>query len=123
MKGLGKNSGPVDEVVSAIRKQGGIAVANYGMLAVRVGVLYSIYNGCGLLDSVEDGEKVVKTAIDNFGRVGMYIIHNIHMYYVHVHFPSLLLDILVNNAGIIRDKSLANLSDLDWGMYMSCTRS
>lgn len=31
LKGLGKNSAPVDEVVGAIRNQGGIAVPNYGM--------------------------------------------------------------------------------------------
>ena len=30
LKGLGKNSKPVDEVVSTIRRQGGIAVPNYG---------------------------------------------------------------------------------------------
>ena len=41
---------------------GGVAVANY--------------------DSVEDGEKVVATALDNFGRV----------------------DIVINNAGILRDR-------------------
>ena len=33
-------------------------------------------------DSVEDGEKVVATALDNFGRV----------------------DIVINNAGILRDR-------------------
>ncbi len=26
----------------------------------------------GLLDSVEDGDKVVQTALDNYGHVGMY---------------------------------------------------
>ncbi len=45
---------------------------------------------------MEDAEKIVKTAIDNFGR----------------------LDILINNAGILRDKSFLRTSDLDWG---SCT--
>lgn len=31
LKGLGKNSAPVDEVVGAIRSQGGVAVPNYGI--------------------------------------------------------------------------------------------
>ena len=44
-------------------------------------------------DSVEDGDKIVKTALDNYGRV----------------------DILVNNAGILRDRSFARISDTDWG--------
>ena len=44
-------------------------------------------------DSVEEGEKIVKTALDHFGQV----------------------DILVNNAGILRDKSFIRTSDLDWG--------
>lgn len=52
---------------------GGIAVADY--------------------NSVVDGEKIIKTALDNFGRI----------------------DVLVNNAGILRDKSFARISDTDWG--------
>ena len=42
-------------------------------------------------NSVEDGEKIVETAINVFGRI----------------------DILVNNAGILRDKLFINTSDQD----------
>ena len=45
-------------------------------------------------DSVEDGEKIVKTALDNFGRI----------------------DIVINNAGILRDRSFARTSDTDWDL-------
>lgn len=48
---------------------GGIAVADY--------------------NNVVEGEKIIKTAIDNFGRI----------------------DILINNAGILRDKSFTKMSD------------
>ena len=46
-------------------------------------------------DSVEDGDKIVQTALDNFGQI----------------------DILVNNAGILRDKSFPRTSDTDWGEH------
>jgi hypothetical protein len=45
-------------------------------------------------DSVEDGDALVKTAIDNFGRI----------------------DIVINNAGILRDRTLAKTSDDDWDL-------
>lgn len=61
-----------DDVVSEIKSNGGAAIANY--------------------DSVENGDKIVKTAVDNFGRV----------------------DVLVNNAGILRDRSFQKMSDIDW---------
>lgn len=46
-------------------------------------------------NSVVDGEKIIKTALDNFGRV----------------------DVLINNAGILRDKSFARISDQDLGIF------
>lgn len=45
-------------------------------------------------NSVEQGDKIVQTAIDNFGRI----------------------DILVNNAGILRDRTIANTKDEDWDL-------
>lgn len=46
-------------------------------------------------DSVVDGEKLVQTALDNFGRI----------------------DVVVNNAGILRDKSFARISESDWSKW------
>lgn len=41
-----------------------------------------------------DGERIIKTAIDKFGRI----------------------DILVNNAGILRDRSFIKMSQADWDL-------
>ncbi|XP_034728084.1 peroxisomal multifunctional enzyme type 2 isoform X1 [Etheostoma cragini] len=73
-KGGGKSSAAADNVVEEIRAKGGKAVANY--------------------DSVEDGEKLIQSALDAFGRI----------------------DVVVNNAGILRDRSFARTSDLDWDL-------
>ena len=70
--GEGKSSESADRVVDEIEAAGGEAVANY--------------------DSVEDGEAIVETAMEAFGRV----------------------DIVINNAGILRDKSFKNMTDADW---------
>uniref|UniRef100_A0A671UTV4 Hydroxysteroid (17-beta) dehydrogenase 4 n=1 Tax=Sparus aurata TaxID=8175 RepID=A0A671UTV4_SPAAU len=62
VKGGGKSSAAADKVVEEIRAKGGKAVANY--------------------DSVEDGEKLIQTALDAFGRIGeycLYLIHRVHL--------------------------------------------
>lgn len=66
-----------DVVVDEIKKAGGKAVANY--------------------DSVENGDKIIETAIKSFGRI----------------------DILLNNAGILRDVSFKNMKDADWDLIMA----
>jgi multifunctional beta-oxidation protein len=63
-------------VVDEIRAAGGRAVANY--------------------DSVEFGERIIETAIREFGRI----------------------DILINNAGILRDVSFRNMRDEDWDLVI-----
>lgn len=72
--GEGASQTPAQRVVDEIVAGGGEAVANY--------------------DSVLDGDRIVQTALDNFGR----------------------LDILVNNAGILRDKSFHKMTDEDWDL-------
>lgn len=76
LKGDGGSSKAADVVVEEIKKNGGIAVANY--------------------DSVEFGEKIIKTAVDNFGTV----------------------HIIINNAGILRDSSFKNLSEKDFKLVL-----
>lgn len=66
-----------DTVVGEIKKMGGKAV--------------------GVKASVEDGDAVVKGAIDAFGRI----------------------DILINNAGILRDKAFNNMDDSLWNPVMN----
>jgi NAD(P)-dependent dehydrogenase (short-subunit alcohol dehydrogenase family) len=89
--GSGSDIAPADEVVAEIKKMGGEAVANYDTVA-----------------TPEGGENIIKTAIDNFGR----------------------LDILVNNAGILRDRMVFNMSPDEWDTvvkvnlygHYNCTR-
>lgn len=65
-----------DEVVREIRQRGGQAVADS--------------------NDVANGEQIIQTAVDAFGRV----------------------DILINNAGILRDISFKNIKDSDWDLIM-----
>lgn len=72
--GEGKSGTAADKVVAEIKEKGGEAVANY--------------------NSVEDGDQIVKTAIDTWGKI----------------------DIVVNNAGILRDVSFQKMSQADWDL-------
>ena len=77
--GSGTSASPADEVVAEIKKNGGTAVANYDTVA-----------------TIEGGENIIKTAIDNFGKI----------------------DILVNNAGILRDRMVFNMAPEEWEAVM-----
>jgi NAD(P)-dependent dehydrogenase (short-subunit alcohol dehydrogenase family) len=75
VSGEGKDAGPAQKVVDEIKAKGGAAVAS--------------------TDSVADWEaanRIVKTALDAFGRV----------------------DCVVNNAGILRDRFFFNMSVEEW---------
>lgn len=72
--GDGSDSAAADVVVHEITGAGGTAVANY--------------------DSVTDGDKIIQTALDTYGKV----------------------DVVVNNAGILRDKTFHKMSDEDWDL-------
>ncbi|MDF1832023.1 MAG: SDR family oxidoreductase [Porticoccaceae bacterium] len=71
-RGTSGSNSPADKVVEEIKAAGGEAVANY--------------------DSVTDGEKIVQTALDTYGKI----------------------DILINNAGILRDTSFHKMTEDDW---------
>ncbi|CAK8995763.1 Peroxisomal multifunctional enzyme type 2 (MFE-2) (17-beta-hydroxysteroid dehydrogenase 4) (17-beta-HSD 4) (D-bifunctional protein) (DBP) (Multifunctional protein 2) (MFP-2) (Short chain dehydrogenase/reductase family 8C member 1) [Cleaved into: (3R)-hydroxyacyl-CoA dehydrogenase [Durusdinium trenchii] len=72
--GEGADTKAADAVVEEIKKAGGEATANY--------------------DSVEHGDKIIKTALDAYGRV----------------------DIVINNAGILRDVAFHKMTQKDWDL-------
>ena len=74
--GTGGDDTAAQKVVDEIKAAGGEAVPNYDSVS-----------------TPEGGENIIKTAVDNFGKV----------------------DVVINNAGILRDKSFAKLTweDLD----------
>jgi NAD(P)-dependent dehydrogenase (short-subunit alcohol dehydrogenase family) len=87
--GVGSSTRAADTVVDEIKAAGGVAVADY--------------------HSVEDGDKIIETAVRAFGTI----------------------HILINNAGILRDRAFQNMKKEDWdalykvhlaGTY-KCTRS
>ena len=72
--GNGADKAAADVVVDEIKAGGGEAVANY--------------------DSVTDGDRIVQTAMDSFGKI----------------------DVVINNAGILRDKTFHKMEDRDWDL-------
>lgn len=76
-KGDGADGKVADKVVAEIKAAGGEAVANY--------------------DSVVDGDKIVKTAIDTWGRI----------------------DIVINNAGILRDVGFQKMKHSDFDLIQA----
>jgi NAD(P)-dependent dehydrogenase (short-subunit alcohol dehydrogenase family) len=78
--GSGSSTSAADTVVKEIKKGGGKAVANYDSVA-----------------TIEGGENIVKTAVDNFGKV----------------------DIVINNAGILRDKSFVKMTEDEWDIVLA----
>jgi (3R)-3-hydroxyacyl-CoA dehydrogenase / 3a,7a,12a-trihydroxy-5b-cholest-24-enoyl-CoA hydratase / enoyl-CoA hydratase 2 len=72
--GDGADKAAADVVVDQIKAAGGTAVANY--------------------DSVTDGDRIVQTAMDSFGKI----------------------DVVINNAGILRDKTFHKMTDQDWDL-------
>jgi len=72
--GDGADKAAADVVVEEIKAGGGVAVANY--------------------DSVIDGDKIVQTAMDSFGKI----------------------DVVINNAGILRDKTFHKMEEQDWDL-------
>ena len=72
--GDGSDKAAADVVVDEIKAVGGNAVANY--------------------DSVTDGDQIVATALETFGKV----------------------DVVINNAGILRDKTFHKMEESDWNL-------
>ena len=82
--GKGTDKGPAERVVNEIKQAGGTAVPSYASVG-----------------TVEGAESIIKTAVDNFGR----------------------LDILVNNAGFNRDRMIYNVPDEDWAAVLQVNLS
>ena len=73
--GTGGSKAAADTVVDEIKAAGGEAAPNYDNVA-----------------TVDGGKNIVKTAVNNFGKV----------------------DIVINNAGILRDKSFVKMEESNW---------
>ena len=76
VSGEGNSTSSADQMVEELKKLGAQAIASY--------------------DSVEHGERIIKTAIDAFGRV----------------------DVVINNAGILKDVSMFKMTEEDWDLML-----
>ena len=74
------SSAPADEVVAEIEAGGGVAIHNYESVA-----------------TMEGGERIVRTAVDAFGRV----------------------DILVTPAGNLAENALIDMTEAEWGAVIA----
>lgn len=90
----GAGSKAADLVVEEIKKAGGKAAANY--------------------DSVENGEAIIKTAIDNFGRVDI-VINNAYLTPLHT-IPPININHGGTCSGILRDVSFVKMKQADWDL-------
>ena len=79
LDGRGSSSAAADKVVEEIKAAGGEAIANHDSVS-----------------SAEGGERIVKTALDAYGRI----------------------DILVNNAGVLRDKTFGKMDLSDFQLVL-----
>ena len=79
LDGTGSSTSPADETVAEIQRNGGQAIANYDSVA-----------------TAEGGNRIIKTAIDNFGKI----------------------DILVNNAGYMTSHMIFKMTDAEWDDMM-----
>jgi NAD(P)-dependent dehydrogenase (short-subunit alcohol dehydrogenase family) len=78
--GTGSSQDPAFQVAEEIKKAGGQAAPNFDSVA-----------------SMEGGERIIKTALDSFGRI----------------------DILVTCAGILRDRMMFNMTEQEWDAVLA----
>src|SRR3989304_3972921 len=81
--GTGFDQGPADQVAQEIRAKGGTAVPSFDSVV-----------------TMDGGENIIKTALDNFGR----------------------LDILITPAGILRDRMVFNMTEEEWDAVIATHR-
>uniref|UniRef100_A0A668A8Y8 Peroxisomal multifunctional enzyme type 2 n=1 Tax=Myripristis murdjan TaxID=586833 RepID=A0A668A8Y8_9TELE len=95
IKGGGKSSAAADKVVEEIRAKGGKAVANY--------------------DSVEDGEKLIQTALDAFGKIGITVFFFFFFYCVFNFIPDLIHRVHLRGAFMVTRAAWNHMKNQKFG--------